>query len=293
VRASPSLLALLVACAPALAAPPAAAPPSAETQRARDAVTQALRSSDDPLQQARAVCRLAWPLTGERDAAVAAEARKTLETFGSRYMYALQEALNTSPVDYSGEIVHTLMIQQQQGRPSEMPELVPTLLDALWVGNRDAREQAIRALIAFRPGLAVQPMSGSAIEYPELNPLVVQMLGTYRYEQARFWLEKMMIEGPQELRAPAASSLAQIGGAALGPLKNGLKAPDRDTRVLAARALLAAATEYELGAIYEYLEHHGDDDAALTHSLKVTAEKFEQQIAARDAAEAASAPKDF
>ncbi|HVQ35454.1 MAG TPA: hypothetical protein VMT33_05535 [Candidatus Bathyarchaeia archaeon] len=291
-RASPSLLALLLGCAPALAAPPAAAP-SAETLRARDAVAQALRSSDDPLQQERAVCRLAWPLEGERDAAVAAEARRTLETFGARYMYALQEALNVSPVEYSAEIVRTLTIQQQQGRPSEMPELVPTLIDALWVGNREAREQSIRALIAFRPALAVQPMIDSAIEYPALTPLVVQMLGTYRYEQARFWLEKMMIEGPQELRAPAAASLAQIGGAALGPLKNGLKAPDRDTRVLAARALLAAATEYELGAIYEYLERHADDDAALTHSLKVTAEKFEQQIAARDAAEAASAPKDF
>ena len=282
---------LVLSVAVASAAAPAA--PSPETLRARAAVAAALTSSTDPLQQARAVCRLAWPLEGSRDEAVAAEARKTLETFGSRYMLSLQEALNISPAEYSGEIVHTIMVQQQQGRPSEMPELVPSLIDALWVGNRDAKEQAIRGLNLFRPALAVQPMIDAAIENPELAPIVVQVLGAYRYEQARFWLEKMMIEGPQELRAPAASSLAQIGGAALGPLKNGLKAPDRDTRVLAARALLAAATEYELGAIYEYLEHHADDDAVLTRSLKVTAEKFEQQIAARDAAEAASAPKDF
>lgn len=293
-RASPPLVAFLLAAVPAIhAAAPAAVAPSPEAIAAQAAVNKALSSSNDPLMQAQAVCRLAWPLDGHRDEAVAGVARKTMETFGSRYMFALQEALNISPPEYSAEIVHTLMIQQQQGRPTEMPELVPTLIDALWVGNRDAKEQAIRGLNAYRPALAVQPMIDSAIEDPSLAPMIVPILGAYRYEQARFWLEKMMIEGPQELRAPAAASLAQIGGAALGPLKNGLKAPDRDTRVLAARALLAAATEYELGAIYEYLEHHADDDAALTHSLKVTAEKFEQQIAARDAAEAASAPKDF
>jgi hypothetical protein len=292
VRAFPSILVLLLSGAPLAAGAPAPAP-SAATERAKAAVSAALGSSHDPLQQARALCRLAWPLEGTRDEAAAAEARTTLETFGSRYMFSLQEALNVAPARYTDEIVRTIMIQQQQGNPNDMPELVPSLLDALWVGSRDAKERAIRALIMFRPALAVQPMIDAAIEHPDLAPLVVQMLGTYRYEQARFWLDKMMIEGPQDLRAPAAASLAQIGGAALGPLKNGLKAPDRETRVLAARALLASATEYELGAIYEYLEKHGDDDATLTHSLKVTAEKFEQQIAARDAAEAASAPKDF
>ena len=266
---------------------------TAETARVDAELAKALGSSHDPVNQAQALCRLAWPLTGTRDEAVAAGARKALETFGTRYMYALQEAVNISPVQYSDEILRTLMIQQEQGNPQDMPELVPALLDGLWLGDRAAKERAIRALLAFRPALAVQPMIDAAIEYPELTPLVVQTLGRYRYEQARFWLEKIMIEGPEELRPAAASSLAQIRGAALGPLKNGLKAPDRATRLLAARALLASATEYELGAIYEYLERHSDDDAVLTESLKRTAERFEKEIAARDAAEAASAPKDF
>jgi hypothetical protein len=288
----PLFLVLAAVTLPARAAT-AAARSAAETARVEAAVAQALSSSHDPLQQARGLCRLAWPLTGPRDEAVAAAARKGLETFGVRYMYALQEAINLSPIEYSDEIVRTLMIQQREGNPQDMPELVPTLLDALWVGNRAAKERAIDALLMFRPALAVQPMIDAAIEYPELTPLVVDTLGRYRYEQARFWLEKIMIEGPEELRAPAASSLAQIRGAALGPLKNALKAPDRATRVLAARALLASATEYELGAIYEYIERHADDDAVLTESLKRTAERFEKEIAARDAAEAASAPKDF
>ena len=290
-RILPSLLVLLVAGA--LAASAATTPTADEAARVESAIASALSKSHDPLEQARALCRLAWPLTGTRDEAVAAGARTALETFGTRYMYALQEAVNVSPVEYTGEIVRTLLVQQQQGTPNEMPELVPALLDALWIGNRDAKEQAIHGLLLFRPALAVQPMIDAAIEYPDLTPLVVTTLGRYRYEQARFWLEKIMIEGPEELRAPAASSLAQIRGAALGPLKNGLKAPDRATRVLAARALLASATEYELGAIYEYIERHGDDDAVLTDSLKRTAERFEKEIAARDAAEAAAAPKDF
>ena len=290
-RALPPLLLVLVAGALPVRA--ATLPSAEEVARVDAAVASALASGHDPLQQARALCRLAWPLTGTRDEAVAAGARKALETFGTRYMYALQEAVNISPVEYTDEIVRTLMIQQQDGPVSDMPELVPTLLDALWVGNQAAKARAIEALLAFRPALAVQPMIDAAIQYPELTGLVVNTLGRYRYEQARFWLEKIMIEGPEELRAPAASSLAQIRGAALGPLKNGLKAPDRATRVLAARALLASATEYELGAIYEYIERHADDDAVLTDSLKRTAERFEREIAARDAADAAAAPKDF
>lgn len=288
----PLVFAVVFGSVPASATTPAA-PSAAETARVDAELAKALGSSHDPLQQARALCRLAWPLSGARDEAVAAGARKALETFGTRYMFALQEAINVSPVEYGDEILRTLMIQQEQGNPQDIPELVPALLDGLWLGDRAAKERAIRALLAFRPALAVQPMIDAAIEYPELTPLVVQTLGRYRYEQARFWLEKIMIEGPEELRPAAASSLAQIRGAALGPLKNGLKAPDRATRLLAARALLASATEYELGAIYEYLERHADDDAVLTESLKRTAERFEKEIAARDAAEAASAPKDF
>jgi hypothetical protein len=87
--------------------------------------------------------------------------------------------------------------------------------------------------------------------------------------------------------------LAQIGGAALAPLKTALKAPTRDARLLAARALLPAATEYELGAIYEYVETHGDDDPALTQALKASAVTIEKAIAARDARKAADSPKDF
>jgi hypothetical protein len=72
-----------------------------------------------------------------------------------------------------------------------------------------------------------------------------------------------------------------------------LKAPTRDARLLAARALLPAATEYDLGALYEYIEKHGDDDPELTQALKLSATAIEKAIAARDANAAADSPKDF
>jgi hypothetical protein len=136
-------------------------------------------------------------------------------------------------------------------------------------------------------------MIDSAIADPSLAPLVVETLGTMRYQQARFYLDSVMIEGPPALRPAAASSLAQIGGAALAPLKNALKAPTREARVLAVRALLPAATEYDLGAIYEYIEKYGDDDPKLTEALKLSATSIEKAIAARDAKAAADNPKDF
>ena len=77
------------------------------------------------------------------------------------------------------------------------------------------------------------------------------------------------------------------------PLKNALKAPSRDARLLAVRALLPAATEYDLGALYEYIEKHGDDDPNLTQAVKSFATAVEKAISARDAKQAADSPKDF
>lgn len=284
---------VLAAVASAQAASTKPAVPQAELDRRNKAVAEALASSNDPLMQARALCRLAWPTSGARDEGIATRARWELEHFGSRYMFALQEAINEAPAIYSDEIVKALIAQDVSLTNGKAPEFVPTLIDALWVGNEAAKKRAIDALLADRPPLAVQPMIDVAIDHPALAGDVVRALGLMRYEQARFWLEKMMLQGPPELRAAAASSLAQIGAAALGPLKTALKAPSKDVRLLAARSLLPAATDLELGALYEYVEKHGDDDPALTKSIKASAANIEKAIAARDAAEAAAAPKDF
>jgi len=235
---------------------------------------------------------LAWP-AGKRDEAVAAAARHELEGFGDHAIGALREALNSVKTGYTAEVLSTTLGAQRNARPEVAGDFVTSLLDALWVGSREAKTTAISTLTAWRTPFAVQPMIDCALDDPALAPLVVDALGLLRFPSARFYLEKVMMEGPPALRPAAASSLSQIGGAALAPLRNALKAPSRDSRLLAARAILPSATEYDLGAIYEYIEKHGDDDPGLTQGLKATAANIEKAIAARDASAAAGSPRDF
>jgi hypothetical protein len=235
---------------------------------------------------------LSWP-SGKRDEAVSARARRELENFGDHAMAALRDALNTVKPEYTEEVVDTTIGAQRASRVEMAGAYLPILLDTLWVGSHGAKVRALQAIRETHSPLAVQPMIDSAIDDPSLAPSIVETLGMMRYPQARFYLEKVMMQGSPALRPVAAASLAQIGGAALAPLRNALKATDRDARVLAARAMLPVATEYELGAIYEYLEKHGDDDASLTQSLKASAANIEKAIAARDANAAAGSPKNF
>jgi hypothetical protein len=284
-----SALVLLAGAAPA----PTSAPPSAaDAARADKAVQEALARSNDPDVQAHNLCALAWP-AGARDEVVAARARRELGDFGGHSMNALRDTLNATKPEWSAEIVRTAMTAGANIEGAGAPEYIPIYLDALWVPNHEGRSLAIGLLIPVHTPLAVQPMIDAAIEDPALAPQVVAALGSMRFDHARFYLEKVMMEGPPALRPVAASSLTQIGGAALGPLKNALKAPDRDTRLLAARALVPAATERELGALYDYIRDHGNDDPATTQALRGLTVRIEQAIAARDAANAAGAPKDF
>lgn len=274
-----------------LAASAAAATASAPVpDRAREAVVRALAAGGDVPGQAHQLTELAWP-SGKRDDVVAARARQELENFGDHAMAALRDALNTVKPAYTDEVVSTALGAQRAARTEMASSHLPIILDALWVGSHDAKVRAIHAIAVTHSPVAVQPLIDSAITDPSLAPLVVETLGALRYPQARFYLDKMMMQGPAPIRPAAASSLAQIGGAALAPLKNALKAPSRDARILAARALLPSATEYELGALYEYLEKHGDDDPALTQALKASAANIEKAIAARDANAAAASPK--
>ncbi|HEX4825454.1 MAG TPA: hypothetical protein VFV19_14210 [Candidatus Polarisedimenticolaceae bacterium] len=285
-------IALLALLAGATFAAPAPVPSEADAARADKAVGAALARSTDAGSQAHNLCELAWP-SGPRDEIVAARARRELADFGEHSLAALRDAINTAKPEYSAEIIRTTQGAAANIEGADTPAYIPIYLDALWIPSHDGRALAIDSLIPVKTPLAVQPMIDAAIEDPSLASQVVTALGRMRFEHARFYLEKVMMEGPPAIRPIAAASLTQIGGAALGPLKNALKAPDRDTRLLAARALVPAATERELGALYDYIRDHGDDDPATTQALRGLTVRIEQAIAARDAANAAAAPKDF
>ena len=283
------VLAVGIGGTPVVRAATASGPPA---DPAREAVVQALATGGDVPGQARNLVRLAWP-AGKRDEVVAARARRELAHFGSHAIAALRGAINTVRISYTKEVVVTTLEAQSGSRVELIREYLPILIDALWIGDRGAKVLAIQSLASDRNALAVAPMIDSAIADPSLAPQVVEALAAMRYQQARFYLESVMLAGPPNLRPVAASALAQIGGAALTPLKQALKSPSREARLLAVLALLPAATEYELGALYEYIEKFGDDNPELTQALKTSAVAIEKAIAARDANAAADSPKDF
>lgn len=288
---------LTVACglvAPVRAAPaPRATSSVVERERAEKAVIAALESSPDAEQQADALAHLAWPGTAKRDVIVAERARRELAGFGGHGMLALYRAINTVRKEDTAEVVRTILEAESLMVGPVAPEYVPALIDAMWTGSREAKLAALPSLVVARPAGCVQVLIDSAIDDPALMEPVIDALGRLRYESARFWLEKIMIGGAANLKPLAASALAQIGGAAIGPLRQAMKSEDKGVRILAVRAILPAATDNDLQSIYTYLEKHADDDPALAQALKTTASNIEKAIVARDAAEAASAPKDF
>lgn len=260
--------------------------------RAREVIVKALAAGGDIPGQARNLVGLAWP-AGKRDEAVAARARRELVNFGEHALGPLRTAMNTVKVDYTVEVMATTLGAQRMANSPAATVYIASAIDALWIGSHEAKALAIDALSYDRTPMSVAPMIDSAIDDPTLAPQVIEALGRMRFRQARFYLEKVMMEGPPELRPAAASSLAQIGGVAVLPLRNALKAPSRDARLLAARVLLPVATEYDLGAFYEYLEKHADDDPTLSQEIKSLSVKIEKAIAARDAKEAAASPEKF
>lgn len=288
----PVLLAFSLAIACAASQPARSAERSRATadDRAREAVLQALAAGGDIPGQARNLVELAWP-AGKRDEAVSARARRELVNFGEHSIGVLRKALNSVKIEYTEEVMATTVGAQRMAPSNTQVEYLASAIDALWIGSRGAKVLAIEVIAENRSPMVVGPLIDSAIDDPTLASLVIETLGTIRFPQARFYLEKVMMEGAPELRPQAASSLSQIGGLALVPLRNALKAPTRDARLLAARALLPVATEYDLGALYEYLEKHGDDDPTLSAELKSLSLNIEKAIAARDASNAAASPQ--
>jgi hypothetical protein len=77
------------------------------------------------------------------------------------------------------------------------------------------------------------------------------------------------------------------------PLRDALRSGERDVRLAAARAMLPVATPDDLTAFYVYLSEHENDDPGTSQAIRAAAAVIEEKREAQQAADAASAPRDF
>jgi HEAT repeat protein len=242
--------------------------------------------------QEEELIQLAW-LREEVPSEVAERARVELERFGARSIPALRRALSRVPSDRTESVLQTILVARQSQAAGIPLDFVPALVDALWIGSREAKRLAVPALAMPGEKTAILPMIDSALQDPSLTPDVVRALGVIGDDRARFFLEQVLRSGGPGDRESAAISLARIGGRALTPLRDALRAGEKDVRLAAARALLPIASPDDLTAFYTYLANHEDDDPGTAQAIRAAAAVIEEKQAAQQAADAASAPKDF
>jgi hypothetical protein len=262
--------------------------PSADVQKPRDVVLKAMAEAGDIDAQAEALTRLAWPEQGPPDSQVAALARAELIDFGSYSVSALRSAvLRVDPI-YSADVVVTLIQARLRVREGTPAGYVSALEDTLWLGSPDARRVVIPELASHRFTPALMACVDTAIQFPGLQSLVVRSLGEFRDHRARFYLEEVLLEGPEELRSLAAGSLARIGGLALAPLHDAALSPDPGIRLPAIRALTPVSRIDDLTTLYEYLGRFPQDDETLREEVRSRSALLEAALEQRMDIESAS-----
>jgi len=281
----------LIAAALVVAIPAGAAFGRPSPERALEAALA--EAGSDHRARMGILVELTW-FTPDVDPDLRVLARERLVENAAYGMEPMLMALDRAERRQTAEIVDCVLRAHARVTFGVDPNLEPALVTALWVGSREAKRLAIPELALRRTRLSVIPMIDSAIDDPALLPDVVTALGQIGDDRARFFLEEVLNAADRaELRPSAAVAIASIGGKAMTVLHAALRSPDRDVRLTAARAMLPVASELDLTPLYEYIADHGNDDEALTASLKEACAQIERVIQARQAAEAASAPKDF
>ena len=241
--------------------------------------------------QADALARLAWPAE-DGDANVMLLARKALMAYGEYAIPSLRKAVTSVRPDQQEEVVWALMrafLQIDTGLPSEY---LIGLEEATWFGTREARLRAIPELGRHRYRPSMLTIIDAAYDDPELMPTVIESLGMMRDTRARFFLEKVMLEGAPEVRGQAAAALARLGGTALYPLKLAMRSDDPEVRLVAVQALLPVATVDDISTLHEYAYNHPDDDPGILEAVRASALMLEEALARQAEAESASAESD-
>ena len=257
-------------------------------RRTREIVNAAISSAGRSIPaQANALAHLAWPEV-DGDLEVQNAARLRLINYHENAISTLRKAIGWVRPDQQDAVVHAMMRAWMKIGHGLPPDFLPGLSDAVWYGTREARLRAIPQLGRFRYTPAMLTIIDAAYEDPALVEVSIDALGAMGDTRARFFLERMMIEGPTEIRGLAASGLARLGDHALLPLKIAIRSDDPELRVLAAQALLPVATVDDLSTLHEYVYNHPDDDPATVDSVRASAIALEELLARQISADAAS-----
>jgi hypothetical protein len=257
-------------------------------ESAQKIVDQVITDAGSIPQQADALVRLAWPEV-DGDPMVMLLAQKSLVAYAKDAIPSLRRAITRVRPDQQAEVVWAMtrsFLSMEGGLPSEY---LIGLEEAAWFGTREARLRAIPEIGRHRyyPGLLT--IIDAAYEDPELVPTAIESLAMMGDDRARFFLEKMMLEGGPEVRGQAAAALAQIGDEALRPLKMAVRSDDPEVRMVAIQALLPVATVDDISALHEYVYNHPDDDPGVLEAVRASALMLEELLERQAETESASA----
>lgn len=228
--------------------------------------------------QAEAMARLAWPDGGERQSPrLAAAARERLVNFGHYGLPALRASLARVDKLHTADVTAAFIAARWRVPAGDPADYLPGLVDALWFGSIEARRLAMLEVSRFSFSPAVAPIIDAAQTHPELMPVAIYALGQMRDPRGRYFVEGVVLKGPDRYRQRAAQTLASLGDTGLEMLRKALSAPDAPARAAALDALLPAARPDDLTALYEYLDRHGSDDPERAEHVRVRAAELEAE----------------
>ena len=214
------------------------------------------QAAKDAEGQAEALAKLAWLEPGQHHA-VRAAARQNLVGYQGRGMLAIREVILTGPDEVKADAVAALIESNRLASSGQLEQqFLAGLVDALWVGNVEARRIALRSLQRYTLPPAVNPAIDSVLEYPQLLRPSLDALSHQRSQAARLFLASVILDDTVdwEERRFAAAILAVTGGRAMTTLRELIVHDSADVRAVAVGALLPIATTEDITHFNDYID---------------------------------------
>jgi hypothetical protein len=237
--------------------------------------------------QAIALTELAWS-ADPGDPTVIWLARQQLVEFGENGLTALRRAIHTAPKHMQADVVSAIM-EARSSVSAGLPQVyLPALEEALWFGSFEARRLVIPELAAHRYRPALITLMDAAIEFPALTDSVTNALAIYGNDKSRHYLLGLMRDGTMEQGLGAADALAQIGGRAMGTLREAVRDESLQVRRVAMDGLLPISSIQDLSLIYDFVAANSDVDPDFMRRVIERAELLEVLLDRQHQAESAT-----